>query len=411
MVFIGSFFVGVFVTRIWLKQLPQPIVLQKAAPVASIQQGVEAPSVRFAPLINGEFQKEHVPDALFTLAKYLSRELLPAENDPIRKSYTEEEMKKRMEIMEIFGAKLGTVEGAKYDGYILNIVRWLHILESEFYETEIIAHEIFYLLDTENNVILIKNEGELAYMDEDFFDEVLKSEEFGEFAKLFRIDDEFKIPEIEIPKVLKDEQQNVFEFYNTSGLYTKMQSGTDSSKVIKTTDPKTGKVYHLFVDGKQHVFIPPDTNIARYEYKIPWKMDENAKIYWNDGTAGDVLESFQSVVERDCGFENLDVVTNIPMMKASGYIINSNNERYELFEPVWTKQDYEDKDSDAYKYYVSASLDYGEEELPYSFDTYLNLPPLFFWKDPFGRWLRFRHWRAIDSWCSQGERKIKKIST
>lgn len=380
------FFVGVLAT-FFLMRAPETTVreVSKSAVVPSEDKNVL--SVRFVAPPQEGYQKEPVSDVLVSLFK-VANQGVPLLNDQTKKPYTNEEL---IAMMEAYTAKIGTVEGGAYDGYTLNMVHWVSL-----FEIGSTNNEVYYLSDSEKNATLLGR-----YAVSSFFfgsgqralKEFLGEDVFAEYAKTQKIEDDLVIEAFEIPSVLKDTQGNEFAFLSVSGLNEKTNTELTKTSVISMTDSKTGKVYSLFANDSAYAFTRPDTRIVRYNYVIPWKIDEKAEVSWNDGTIMGA-NLYASQISTGCGHSSPDLVSEIPTLKPAGHVTGSDKKTYEFFQPVWTEQDVTVTDSAANMYYMNYEqrLSWNDHnKITPSFEGFLNMHPVFLWKDPLGRWLRFTH--------------------
>lgn len=379
------FFVGALVTFL-LMRAPATTVPQESESVVVPSENKNALFVRFLTPEDG-YQRESVPDVFVPLFK-AANQGVPLENYKTGKPYTNEEL---ITAMEAYVAKIGTIEGGTYDGYTLNMVHWISL-----FEIGSTNNEVYYLMDSEKNVTLLGK-----YVVSSVFygsaqktlKEFLGEDVFTEYAKTQKIEDDLVIEAFEIPSVLKDEQGNEFAFISVSGLNDKANAELAKTGTISMTDSKTGKVYSLFADDSAYAFTRPDTRIVRYNYVIPWIVDEKAEVSWNDGTIMGA-NLYASQISTGCGHSSPDLVSEIPALKRAGYVTGSDKKTYEFYEPVWTEQEVLGQESTANMYYMNYKqrLSWNPETTETaSFEGFVKMHPVFLWKDPLGRWLRFTH--------------------
>lgn len=380
------FFVGALATFL-LMRAPETMVPQESESIVVPSENKNALSVRFVTPPEDGYQKESVPDVFVPLFK-AANQGISLENYQTGKPYTDQEL---IVAMEAYTARVGTVEGGVYDGYTLNMVHWMSL-----FEIGSTNNEVYYLLDSEKNVTLLGKYAVSSFFfgsGQKTLEEFLGEDVFAEYVKTQKIEDDLVIEAFEIPSVLKDEQGNEFAFISVSGLNDKTNTEPTKTSAVSMTDSKTGKVYSLFADDSAYAFTRPDTRIVRYNYVIPWNTDEKAEVYWNDGTIMGA-NLYASQISTGCGHSSPDLVTEIPTLKLAGHVTGSDKKTYEFFQPVWTEQDVADPDSVANMYYVNYEqrLSWNDHnKIVPSFEGFMNMHPVFLWKDPLGRWLRFTH--------------------
>lgn len=380
------FFVGVLVT-FFLMRTPKKVVPQESASIVIPTEIKKTLSVRFVTPPQEGYQKESVPDVFVALFK-VSNGGVPLENYQTKKPFTKEEL---ITEMGAYTAKIGMIEGGTYDGYTLNIAHWVSL-----YEIGSTNNEVYYLADAEKNVTLLGRYVFSLFIfgsGQKTLEEFLGKDVFLEYAKTQKIENELVVDAFEIPTVLKDAQGNEFTFLSVSNLYDKTRIETNKAESVPMTDVKTGKVYSVIADGSAYLFSRSDTRTVKYNYVIPWEGDDKAEVNWNDGTVMGA-NLYATRISTGCGYSSPDLVTEIPTLKLAGRVMRSDKSVYEFFQPVWTKQDVAVPDSVANMFYMNyeqrLSWD-AEKKATASFEGFMNMHPVFLWKDPLGRWLRFTH--------------------
>lgn len=235
---------------------------------------------------------------------------------------------------------------------------------------------------------------------------ILKNSATGEIAFLYRHSDPFDpresflfdvlLPHVFIPDLKLPDEFTV----NGTTLKTFQQywMGGDSWFFLKELIPiahqeQYGTVYTTVVRAGEEYrrsenalyLRTPDSRIKAYRFDVPFMRDDRIpELTWSDGTSNtvDYIYADQS---GGCGPENIyavrpeAIVKSAERLRVGGtasngdmiYVLKDGNdaELKELFE---NRQSYR-----------------SVEEAAPSYEAFLASRPLFYWKDPFGRWIRF----------------------
>lgn len=162
-------------------------------------------------------------------------------------------------------------------------------------------------------------------------------------------------------------------------------------------DPKLGPVY-LMDNGCIMVKLPDHTALA-YDIELPFIEAGSGKLSLTflDGKIN--TESYQYNEIVGCGalcyylaVTDETILQPQSRLKIVGQTVNGDN-MYEFSDPnaKELKDLYNDKNTMAY-----LSSDYqAQSKSKYTYQEFLNLKPLLYWKDPLGRWIRFKNQQLI----------------
>ncbi len=151
------------------------------------------------------------------------------------------------------------------------------------------------------------------------------------------------------------------------------------------THPVVGTIYTTPTNGSNALYARfPDYRFVPYFFDIPFMRDRSiAQIRWNDGSEN--TDDYSTVDRGGCGASNQyavraeDVVRPTERLVAAGTAVNGNR--------VYTIRDANDPElKSLYEQYTPYLPDGGSK---ISYDAFVARRPVFYWKDPFARWVRF----------------------
>lgn len=155
-----------------------------------------------------------------------------------------------------------------------------------------------------------------------------------------------------------------------------------------------------FTDNAFYFFRPDGTYLS-YIYKPDFNPDDNRQTTWNDGPLPDGA-SFRDVTLADCSWGEIDAISvvspafvNPADLEAIGKVNATGDVLYGLKDKTHRLyQDFYDEYASFFPTWESRSQS-DQERKPLSYSDFLKARPLFLWKDPFGRWIRFVNTRFV----------------
>ena len=343
---------------------------------------------------DGKYSKTDLPDVFLPLAiSTIDPQMLVDSNG---KPVSTAELKKSL---SPFSMVVGTVDGGMYDKYALTVGQWTN--EFEMGSSDV---ELYFLVGPQQQIVLLDKYGATSGFTgatQQKLSELLKPEAIAEFAKTQKIDSDAIITEFALPEVLTDAKGNTFSFF-TMNLYggngPTPYTTAKASGYVDTINPVDQTKISLAVSAPYFTFLRPDGREVEYTYDIPWQgkgtnyVDQKGvTVNWNDGTVIDG-NKYASTASSGCGSTSPDVLDQIPNMTAAGSVKDAAGKTYQIFQPVWTEQDTTIPNSAAANLYGNytqrLAWDTTNKETA-SYAGFMKLHPVYFWQDPFGRWLRF----------------------
>ena len=207
-------------------------------------------------------------------------------------------------------------------------------------------------------------------------------------SKAYQEDATFTIPELDYPETLFGPAGETQKLVRQDNPW-----GTDESAKLKKlfTDPVWGDVYvdedqpDTFVQNGYYLHAP-DGTLRTYALELPLMGKENIPaITWNDGTQN--ATEYSATSRTGCGSSDYAAVVRdssvLNNLVPAGKLSNGDT-AYELKDansPL-LKVIY-----DVYGGQYSSSGTYNK----ISFEKFIALRPVFFWKDSFGRFIRFQN--------------------
>lgn len=191
-------------------------------------------------------------------------------------------------------------------------------------------------------------------------------------------------------KVYKSESDNLYEFVYLKGVsFTTFKKGSfekvDSigeNDIYIDRNNSNGSSYMRSVDGFTYVlrYVPQIVESTAFDSSpIP-------EITWNDGKKNEGVYDYISI--GGC-FNNELEIANVSEeeLEVVGKYSDGNN----VYEKKDKNDEYRKKVYDEYKEFemnVGNSVEEDDEEF-FTYEEFLSYHPVFFWKDPFGRFIKF----------------------
>lgn len=148
-------------------------------------------------------------------------------------------------------------------------------------------------------------------------------------------------------------------------------------------------------------FFRPDGTYLSYVYKPHFKPEDNRQTTWNDGPLPDGV-SFRDVTLAGCGWGEADAISVVSPafvsqsdLEAIGKVNATGDVLYGLKDKSHRLyKDFYDDYASSFPTWDSG-IQSDQEPKPVSYDDFVKARPLFLWKDPFGRWVRFVNIRFV----------------
>lgn len=334
------------------------------------------------------------PLAELVIASFDQDEVTFLAKDDMGKVRTPEEVRSYLELKSRL---LGVVTAGPYAGARIMMGEW-----GEEWGIGVTNYRFYYLVDDNGRLTLIQNYqtvvGIWASVTEDFSASAPK-EALEAFEKAHARTSALRIPELEMPAALQDAQGRTYSYARLSGV------ASEKARISthEMTVPGSTQAYLLSFSGESTFwFERPDGQYVHYTYDIAFAGNETAQIVWSDGSTAPVAP-YKTIYAYGCGYTTPDVIPEqeLGQINRVGDVRMSNGTTYEIFQPVWTQKDVERKDSSDesltapqsfYQNYLARlAWDTSTSSLTPSFEHFMQTRPVFYWKDPFGRWLRFTH--------------------
>ncbi len=210
----------------------------------------------------------------------------------------------------------------------------------------------------------------------------------------YTVDYRVSIPEIEAPAHVKTPEGIVLERQsNRVGVWGNVLFSEFEDLIPLFIDDQSGfEVFQEKVVNSAAFFVKlPDGTLAKYKYRIPFQSDAGTKVtlngepnfvsYTSVGIGGCGPTSYQDVVLEDqldrSDLKKIGEVTHSLGTKLE----NTDILGFKIFKHPMLSETFEMRAS-GYEVTTGEELSYGD---------FLDLTPLFFWEDPFGRLVRFTH--------------------
>jgi hypothetical protein len=155
-----------------------------------------------------------------------------------------------------------------------------------------------------------------------------------------------------------------------------------------------------YIDNAFYFFRPDGTYLS-YVYQPDFKPEDEQQTTWNDGPLPDGV-SFRDVTLVGCGWAEADAISVVSPALVSESDLESIGKVNATGDSLYGLKD---KSHQLYKNfydeYASAFPTWAaerrsdQEAKPVSFDEFVKARPLFLWKDPFGRLIRFVNTRFV----------------
>ncbi|MCX6714497.1 MAG: hypothetical protein NTX72_01655 [Candidatus Uhrbacteria bacterium] len=353
-------------------------------------------SMKWVAPVDGKFAETELPDVFVSLImSTFDKEYLAYINkDASGKVRTPAEVKQNLE-MKAF--TIGMVSGGKYDGSTLMMGEWV-----EGWEMGSTGMNFYYLLNQEKHITVfgkyLLSFSYFSNMDGDSFTKKFHSTDLAEFSKTASVDDEISLAEFEIPNKLADADGHTFTFENLAKTTSELKP-VSAARTMEMIAPDTQRKFQMSFDsGMYFSLVRPDGYTVHYRYDIPFDGDQGKEVDWSDGT---IMGTSKYATSRStgCGYSSPDVVTEIPEMVPGGHVTDVKGVTYDFYKPVWAAKDTIKADPSDGLQMTDAQMYYQNYEQRLSWDTtnktvasyegFMKMHPMFLWKDPFGRWLRF----------------------
>lgn len=211
------------------------------------------------------------------------------------------------------------------------------------------------------------------------------------------------LPNVNIPALVMPErfafnglnfvQKEVFHGFGSSA----EEWFNDRELVSVGTHPTLGKVYiaptiEQEADGtgqySTNAFYlkTPDNHIVSYVFDIPFMVSGKIpSIIWNDGTKN-TADYFSGDTSGCGGFNAYAVRTELELQPTTRFVIGG---RTSTGDSIYLLKDSNDQElKDEYAAWYPYNPD-GPATKP-SFEEFVAMTPVFYWQDPFSRWIRFK---------------------
>lgn len=280
-------------------------------------------------------------------------------------------------ITEIFAVEVGTFKSGKYNGGKL-----LTVFESSEGPGTFAIYRI--VEETDKTWTLLQKQSDEAYQNGTL-----------DGTKV-SIDKTYNIPDLDAPseittpdgKKLVLAERRFFrarvEFFDRTGLKL-FYNDAKVGGVFTTPDgiywyPESvgvmSEVNYKFRDFGFYVKLP-DSSMATYEYIPEILKNDVPDVYWSNGPKNTAKYGFTDVT--GCGGSNFASVVNIATSDL--VVAGSTYSGQQIFEP-------KDKNHDLYK--RAYEQYWAPDGQKISYDNFVKSHPIFFWRDPFGRLIKFQ---------------------
>ncbi|MEK7073203.1 MAG: hypothetical protein AAB974_02065 [Patescibacteria group bacterium] len=279
---------------------------------------------------------------------------------------------------EVAGAsgawKLGTVDGGAYAGQVVYMVMTGYCAA----EMGCSIGEYRVLVDLAGQVsLLTRHSDTVAAAEVPLFDK--------------------ELPQVEIPDLIRPSEFTfrglTFREFGTS-FFGRVESWfTDQELVVVDQHPQYGAVYTTpptfdpeggFSVTNAFYLRLPDNRVRSFRFRIPFVRDERIpEISWNDGTQNAIDYSWTDI--GGCGATNATAVRAESFVRPAERLVAAGRTR--TGDTVYVLKD--NQDVEYRKLYETATAYVPQGETPLTFEAFVAGRPLFYWKDPFNRWVRF----------------------
>ena len=155
-----------------------------------------------------------------------------------------------------------------------------------------------------------------------------------------------------------------------------------------------------FTDNAFYFFRPDGTYLS-YVYKPDFNPDDNRQTTWNDGPLPDGV-SFRDVTLAGCSWGEADTISVVSPALVSQSDLEAIGKVNATADILYGLKDKNHRlYKDFYDDYASSvptgasGIQGGEESKPVSYNDFVKARPLFLWKDPFDRLIRFVNTRFV----------------
>lgn len=207
------------------------------------------------------------------------------------------------------------------------------------------------------------------------------------------VDNDFELPDLEFPEqLILSNPDAKFSYVKSMGFF---QNGVDffcKDNLVKVfTDEKVGDVYTdtlieedlegVYSYGKRHGFYVkgPDSSLRTYQLDIPFVDQKVPYVTWSDSKVNSQEYMYQAI--GGCGSNNFRDVAKVKFEDLKQIGVTSIGGQ-----PVYG---YKNSDSPELTYiYETMYVPEGESKI--SYQNFIASRPIFFWKDQFGKFIRFK---------------------
>lgn len=163
----------------------------------------------------------------------------------------------------------------------------------------------------------------------------------------------------------------------------------DQELTIVSHHPQYGVVYTDAPVSDLFYLRTPDNRVVPYRFDIPFMRDNRIpEISWSDETSNAVDYRYVDIGGGCAAESNTFAVRPENLVRPADRLVQIGTTKNG--EPVFGLKDSQDPElKDLYDTYSSFLGVAGPNNGVKSYDDFLALRPLFYWKDPFDRWIRF----------------------
>ncbi len=203
-----------------------------------------------------------------------------------------------------------------------------------------------------------------------------------------------RVPELELPHTFNFQGLNFTDSVELGLGTTSAAWFTDQELRSVGVHPIWGTVYTTVSEYNTDRGAPsnafylrtPDNRVYTYKFAIPFIADGKIpRITWIDGDVNSV--DYQTGDHSGCGALNAYAVRPESVLRPVERLIVGGHTSTN--DPVYLlKNDYDDELKDEYEQWYPYNPD-GPASKP-SYESFVAMKPIFYWKDPFNRWIRFK---------------------
>lgn len=319
--------------------------------------------------------------------------------------------------------EFGNIRSGKYEGGKLVLVE--RVLSGPCKGNSCGKPEFFRFVVKGDSAVWLTTLSKSAFSGEQFSN----SNPFSEFGLRLSEDNAATIPALIYPKELSDANGNMVALVETN---SELTGKLDLNKLVFAfEDPVYGKIYTtkaglapgdgyvvyetergdsgMLVDGCEgddcfntnaFFWFRPDGTYLKYAYKPPFSEND---IAWNHSFS-DSKYIYYTIA--GCTHDQFDYISVVPQASVSEDDLEVAGTVFEDKEPIYELKnkkhriytDFYDK----YKKYETNSDDpYDENAVVVSYEQFINSIPLFLWRDPFGRLIRFNNEKFLPPYACE----------